>query len=68
MTHFLGKESKTIVEHFDKMRKKRNVFTYEVTISISATEAINALNTAIKFVDLIKDAIKKSSPQIEFKF
>ena len=67
-THLLGKEFKTIVDHFDEMRKKRNIFTYDVDISISMTEASNAINTAEKFVDLIKEIIKKDSPQTHFKF
>jgi len=52
----------------DKMRKKRNVFTYDVTISISKVEANNALNTAVRFVYLTDDIIKKQNPQTEFKF
>lgn len=68
MAYFLEKEFKNIVERFEKMRKKRNVFTYEVSISISKTEAENALNTAVKFVHLIEDIIRKESPQTEFKF
>ena len=59
MSHFLGKEFEIIVARFDEMRKKRNIFTYDVDISISKTEANNALNTAEKFVDLIKEIIKK---------
>ena len=68
MSHFLGKEFEIIVARFDEMRKKRNVFTYDVDISISKTEANNALNTAEEFVNLIKDIIKKDSPQAQFKF
>lgn len=68
MSHFLGEEFGTIAERFDKMRRKRNIFTYEVSISISITEAENALNTAVKFVNLIKDIIKKENPQKEFRF
>ena len=68
MSHFLGKEFEIIVARFDEMRKKRNIFTYGVDISISKTEANNALNTAGKFVDLIKETIKKDSPQVQFKF
>ncbi len=67
VTYLIGKEFRTIVEHFDKMRKKRNVFTYEIDISISRTEANNALHTAEKFVDLIKGIIGRENPQIEFK-
>jgi hypothetical protein len=50
------------------MRQKRNIFTYEIDISISLTEANNAINTARHFVELIKDIIKKESPQAEFNF
>ena len=64
----LGEKFKTIVERFDKMRKKRNVFTYEIDISISRTEVNNALHIAERFVDLIKDVVKKENPQIEFNF
>lgn len=66
--YILDKESQDIVERFDVMRRKRNVFTYEVDISISRTEATNALNTAIKFVELIKAIVRKDNPQVEFKF
>ena len=66
--YFLGKEFEALVGHFDKMRKKRNIFTCEANISISKTEAENALSTAIKFVNLIEDTIKKQDPQIRFDF
>ena len=68
MSHFLGKEFKAIVEQFDRMRRKRNIFTYEIDISISKSEAMGALDKATKFVNLIKDIIQKEIPQIEFKF
>jgi uncharacterized protein (UPF0332 family) len=68
MFYFLGKEFKIIVEHFDKMRRRRNFFTYESDISISKTEAGCAIDIAVKFVNLVKDLIKKESPQIEFRF
>lgn len=31
-------------------------------------EADNAFDTAVKFVNLIKEIIKKENPQVEFKF
>ena len=68
MAYFLEKEFKNIVERFEKMRKKRNIFAYEVSISISEVEAENALSTAVKFVHLVEDIIKKENPQTEFKF
>ena len=68
MSQALGAEYKNIVERFDRIRRKRNIFTYEVDISISKTEADSALKTAVKFVDLIKETVKKESPQVHFKF
>lgn len=67
VSYFLGTEFKVITEQFDRMRRKRNIFTYEIDISISKSEAINALSTAAKFVDLIKEIIRKENPQMEFK-
>jgi len=68
MSYALGAEYKSIIERFDRMRRKRNIFTYEIDISISKTEADGSLETAVKFVDLIKEAIKKENPQAHFKF
>jgi uncharacterized protein (UPF0332 family) len=68
MSHFLGREFKVIVEQFDRMRRKRNIFTYEIDISISKSEASNALEKAKRFVDLIKGIIQKENPQMGFKF
>jgi len=68
ISHFLGREFKVIVEQFDRMRRKRNIFTYEIDISISKSEASNALDKAKRFVDLIKGIIQKENPQMDFKF
>jgi len=68
ISHFLGKEFKAIVEQFDRMRRKRNIFTYEIDISISKSEASNALDRATMFVNLIKRIIQKENPQTEFNF
>ena len=68
MGQCLGEEYRNIVECFDRMRRKRNIFTYEVDISISYTEAENAFDTATKFTDLIKEIIKRDNPQENFKF
>jgi uncharacterized protein (UPF0332 family) len=64
----LGETYKNIVSRFDKMRRKRNIFTYEIDVSITMTEANNALETATQFVDLIKNIIKKENPQSQLKF
>ncbi|MFH1777567.1 MAG: HEPN domain-containing protein [Candidatus Omnitrophota bacterium] len=68
MAYFFGKELRDIVEHFDRIRRKRNMFTYEIDISISRTEADNALSIAIKFIDVIKNTIRKQNPQRQFNF
>ena len=58
----LGDKYRELNEHFDRMRRKRNIFTYEVNISISPTEVENALKTANEFVNLIKGTIAKANP------
>lgn len=64
----LGEEYKSITERFDRMRRKRNIFTYEVDIEISRTEAEGAFDSAVKFVTVIKNIMKDESPQEHFKF
>jgi uncharacterized protein (UPF0332 family) len=68
MSFQLGKEFGHIVDRFDIMRRKRNIFTYDVAISISKTEAKSAIHTADEFVKLIERVIKEEFPQIKFKF
>jgi uncharacterized protein (UPF0332 family) len=55
----LGSKHGDIIDHFDKMRRKRNDFTYEVNIAISKAEAESALNLAAQFVNLIEGIINK---------
>jgi len=64
----LGKKYEVLVQRFDKMRRKRNLFTYEVSITISELEVKNALKSASQFVKTIKDLIEKENPQYKFKF
>lgn len=64
----LGDKYKKLTQHFERMRRKRNRFTYEVDISISHTEVQNALATAKEFVELIKETVAKANPQHKFKF
>lgn len=66
--YVMGAESKELVNHFDKMRRKRNAFTYDVDIAISKTEAENALKTATKFVCSIKEIIKKDILRLNLNF
>ena len=64
----LGNEFKTLTQHFDKMRRKRNLFIYEVNISISKTEVNTALGSASSFIKAIRDIIEKENPQHKFEF
>jgi len=68
IAHVLGQEYRDIIGRFDHMRRKRNIFTYEIDVTISQTEANKAFDTAATFVKIIKDSICKESPQVEFKF
>jgi len=68
ISRLLGKEFAVITEQFDRMRRKRNIFTYEIDISISKSEANSALNSARSFVDLIKRLVQKENPKMEFDF
>lgn len=64
----LGNEFKTLTQHFDKMRRKRNLFIYEVNISISPDEVATALKSASSFIKAIRDIIEKENPQHKFEF
>jgi uncharacterized protein (UPF0332 family) len=64
----LGKAYTGIIERFDRMRRKRNIFTYEIETTISQTEASEALLTAEEFVRLIIEIVRKEHPQGNFKF
>ncbi len=68
MGEALGKEYVGIIERFDRMLRKRNIFTYEIDTTISRTEAVESLRTAEEFVRLIIGIVQKESPQGNFKF
>jgi uncharacterized protein (UPF0332 family) len=68
MGQSLGSEYRQIIDRFDRMRRKRNIFTYEIDIFISRTEADGALSAAVDFVELIKERLRKEDPQARFKF
>ena len=67
--HFLGEEYKALTAKFDYMRKNRNKFIYEPwKLHLSKTDTQKALQSARKFIDVIKKEIKKIDPQKRFKF
>jgi len=64
----LGEEYAALVEKFEKMRKKRNIFFYESDPFGTLTEETTALDTAHRLVQVIENIIKKENPQTEFRF
>jgi len=63
-----GKKFELLIEKFDKMRRKRNQFTYDPFFPVSRTESVKALKTAGDFVSIVSDLIKKESPNQHFNF
>lgn len=61
----LGKEFSELIELFDKMRKKRNQFTYDPMLPLSLTEAKTALKTADDFYKRIRSFLDKKYPQLK---
>lgn len=69
LTHqLLGKDYAALVERFEKMRRKRNIFFYESDPFGTLTEAQNALKAASQLVRVIQGMIRKENPQIHFGF
>jgi len=63
----LQDEARPLILRFDRMRRKRNIFTYEIEAPITRTEAESALKTAVEFVELIKELLKKEDPEFKLK-
>lgn len=62
--YILGKNHSTIIKHFDRMRKKRNRFTYdEPELLVSKTETEQAFDNAKEFVKKIYEFIQNKNPQ-----
>jgi len=60
---YFGIDLKILTQKFDKMRKKRNYLIYGAGLTISKTEAENAIKTAEEFIEKIKKFIQKKNPQ-----
>jgi uncharacterized protein (UPF0332 family) len=67
LEHSLEDKAKQLIVRFDRMRRKRNIFTYEIDALITKTEAESALKTAIEFIELIKALLKKEDPQLKLE-
>lgn len=69
LTHeLLGKNYSLLVEKFEKMRRKRNVFFYESDVFGTTTEAENALKAASELIHVIEAMIQKGNPQLHLGF
>ena len=64
----LGKSFFGLINNYDFMRKKRHRFIYEPDIPCSKIEAEEAIETAIKLIEIIKKTIKEKDPQLSFDF
>lgn len=61
----LSKDFNNLIDGFDKMRKKRNKFTYDPLIPLSQSEANSALETAEEFCKKVETFLKQINPQLE---
>jgi uncharacterized protein (UPF0332 family) len=68
VSFMMGAAYGDLTKHFDIMRKKRNMLTYELTPTLSKTEAKNAIRHAEEFVNSVADIIRKENPQTKFEF
>lgn len=66
--HLLGPEYAALVQRFEIMRRKRNLFFYESDPFGTLTEAQNALKAATKLVRVIQKTIQRRSSQHHFDF
>jgi uncharacterized protein (UPF0332 family) len=61
--NILGIEFKELIERFDKMRRKRNQFTYDPLLPLTDQETKEALQTAEKFSAEVKRKLEKEDLQ-----
>ena len=63
----LDKNSKTMVEHFERLRRKRNTFFYDANGAFSQSETRKALTVARNLLKSVEKKIQENNPQIAFK-
>ncbi len=61
----LGKDFEDLIVQLDKMRKRRNQFTYDPLIPLSKQEANNALKNTIDFYKKVKKFLEQNNPQLK---
>lgn len=59
----LGKEFTNLIAAFNRMRRKRHVAIYDVTGFISTQEAREALETAERYIKVVRVAVQERNPQ-----
>ena len=59
----LGPDFNNLINRFDRMRRKRNEFTYDPLLPLSKTETENALKTAEEFFKIVKNHFAESNSQ-----
>ena len=64
----LGDPYRTLTDHVETMRRKRNVMTYEAGTLLSRSEAQRAFSDAIILLKKILAETKALNPQLELKF
>lgn len=64
----IGPDFHILIKHFDRLRKKRNVFFYDSDDAHNLTEAKKALEIAKKLFFEVKKKIRILNPQQDFKF
>lgn len=64
----LGKRYRSLTDHFETMRRKRNEMTYEAGGLLSMSEGQEAFGNAVSLVDEILKIAKARNPQLELEF
>lgn len=64
----LGVKFERVTSHFEMMRKKRNILTYEADGFVTSTECQKAFDDSIELVRGIVSEAKSQNPQLELEF
>ena len=62
-----GKRYRSLTDHFETMRRKRNEMTYEAGGLLSMSEGQEAFGNAVSLVDEILKIAKARNPQLELE-
>ncbi len=63
----LGRRYRSLTDHFETMRRKRNEMTYEAGGLLSMSEGQEAFRNAVSLVDEILKIAKARNPQLELE-